>query len=103
MKHIINEIWLQALCKDKTYTGIDVQREYGKMVNWCKANHKMATERRFINWLNRTERPLKTAPKTSYTSYKREVRDPTDSEFKLAGELARAELARFKKEMEHRA
>ena len=45
------------------YQGIDVAREYGKMAAWCQANHKEPTERRFINWLNRADRPLPTQSK----------------------------------------
>ncbi len=100
MRRKIDASWLQLLCADKTYFGIDVLREYGKMMNWCKVNGKMATERRFINWLNRIERPLKAVyPKTNYTTYQRKVREPSDDEFKLAGELARAELERFRQQM----
>ena len=40
------------------YTGIDVPREYARMLEWCARNHKQPTERRFINWLNRCDRPL---------------------------------------------
>ncbi len=52
------EDWLKELESDKTYQGIQVRREYGKMLNWCKVHAKEPTKRRFVNWLNRTEKPL---------------------------------------------
>lgn len=51
--------WLEMLAKDATYEGIDVTREHGKMLNWCSANGKSPTRRRFTNWLNRADRPMK--------------------------------------------
>lgn len=50
--------WLEGLAKDPTYAGIDVTREHGKMVNWCATNRKQPSRRRFINWLNRAEKPM---------------------------------------------
>lgn len=50
--------WLSELSKDKTYSGIDVSREHGKMLNWCRTNQKQPTRRRFVNWLNRTDKPM---------------------------------------------
>jgi hypothetical protein len=55
--------WIEQLCQDATYAGIDVKREHGKMVNWCKTHGLTPTRRRFINWLNRAEKPM-TGPKT---------------------------------------
>ncbi len=50
--------WLEELKKDETYKGIDVKREFGKMSNWCKTHRVNATRRRFVNWLNRVDRPI---------------------------------------------
>ncbi len=52
------EDWLKELESDKTYQGISVRTEYGKMLNWCKVHGKQATKRRFVNWLNHTDKPL---------------------------------------------
>ncbi len=52
------EDWLKSLEADKTYAGIDVRREYGKMLAWCNVRGKQATKRRFVNWLNQAEKPL---------------------------------------------
>lgn len=56
--------WLLELSRNPAYSGIDLDRELGKMQVWCAANRKMATRRRFVNWLNRADRPMnhKAAP-----------------------------------------
>lgn len=53
-----DEEWLLQLSADPTYDGIDVHREHGKMVLWCELNRRHPTRRRFLNWLNRAERPM---------------------------------------------
>lgn len=50
--------WLKGLETDPAYVGIHVQREFGKMTAWCAVNRKQPSRRRFINWLNRAERPM---------------------------------------------
>lgn len=51
-------LWLADLAKDPAYVGIDVALQLGKMQRWCEVNRKEPTRRRFVNWLNRTEKPL---------------------------------------------
>jgi hypothetical protein len=84
---------------DKTYQGIDVRREYGKMLNWCKVKRKQPTQRRFVNWLNGAEKPLP-AQHAARPDYKRNyappAREPTEAEIKNARRIAREETARFK-------
>ncbi len=50
--------WLNQMREDPAYRGIDVAREHGKMGNWCRVNKKQPTRKRFVNWLNRIERPM---------------------------------------------
>ena len=50
--------WLKGLETDPAYVGIHVQREFDKMTAWCAVNRKQPSRRRFINWLNRAERPM---------------------------------------------
>lgn len=52
--------WLKSLDTDPTYAGINIMAEYGKMSRWCEVNKKQPSRRRFINWLNRVDRPIKT-------------------------------------------
>lgn len=53
--------WLNSLSANTAYDGIDIKREFAKMQAWCSANKKQPTRRRFVNWLNRAERPMKPA------------------------------------------
>lgn len=55
---VTDAAWLASLTADQTYIGIDIQREAGKCQNWCREHGKVFTRRRFVNWLNRAERPL---------------------------------------------
>lgn len=50
--------WLESLMANEAYRGIPVRTEYAKMTAWCSTNRKQPTRRRFINWLNRAERPM---------------------------------------------
>ncbi len=96
------EDWLKELEADKTYQGIDVRREYGKMLNWCKLRSKKPTQRRFVNWLNGAEKPLP-AQHAARTDYKRNyappAREPTEAEIENARRIAHEETARFKEKM----
>jgi hypothetical protein len=37
---------------------LDVDKEFHKMNAWCSTNGKMPSRRRFVNWLNRSEKPI---------------------------------------------
>jgi hypothetical protein len=52
---VVDSEWLARLANDAAYSGIPVAREFGKMANWCKVNHKLPTRARFVNWLNRID------------------------------------------------
>jgi hypothetical protein len=58
-----DEEWLRSLSSDPAYNGISVSTEYAKMARWCEVNRKSPSRRRFINWINRIEKPLG-APRT---------------------------------------
>lgn len=53
--------WLESLKVDPAYVGIDVAIEHAKASRWCETNRKQLSRRRFINWLNRSERPIGSA------------------------------------------
>jgi hypothetical protein len=59
--------WLDALSKDSANRGIDVPREYGKMRQWCQVNHKHPTRKRFVNWLNRADKPMSASTAPDYS------------------------------------
>ena len=50
--------WIAELKASPAYEGIDVDREWGKMIVHSKVNKKQPTRRRFVAWLNRIDRPL---------------------------------------------
>jgi len=50
--------WLKQLQSNAAYQSLDVQREFAKMSAWCSINRKHPTRRRFVNWLNRAEKPI---------------------------------------------
>jgi transcriptional regulator of met regulon len=93
------EDWLKELEADKTYAGIDVRREYGKMLNWCKLRSKKPTQRRFVNWLNNAEKSLP-AEHAARQDYKRNylppARELSDEEFEAQRKIALAETKRAK-------
>lgn len=49
---------IKELQSDPAYKDLNVELEYHKCGNWCKRNHKVLSEKRFVNWLNRADRPL---------------------------------------------
>ncbi len=96
------EDWLKELEADKTYQGIDVRREYGKMLNWCKLRSKKPTQRRFVNWLNNADKtlPPQHASRPDYKrNYAPPAREPTEAELANARRIAREETARFKERL----
>ena len=50
--------WLDSLKRNPAYEGIDVLREHAKAAVWCENKHRTLSRARFINWLNRAERPM---------------------------------------------
>jgi hypothetical protein len=37
---------------------LDVRHCYQRMISWCQVNNKQPSRRRFINWLNREDKPM---------------------------------------------
>ena len=94
--------WLVELSKDQTYRGIDVRREHGKMCAWCKTNKKEPTRRRFINWLNRAERPMTLSNPTQQVYGKNRMapaREATEAEYAEMRRIAAAEKEKLRTEL----
>lgn len=53
--------WLASLQDNEAYRFLSVKVQYAKMQAWCSVNKKEPTRRRFINWLNRCEKPMQGA------------------------------------------
>lgn len=56
---VCDEEWLAGIASSDTYAEINVRQEFGKMQAWCAANRRIPSQRRFINWLNRCEKPMR--------------------------------------------
>lgn len=86
--------WMQTLKGNPAYAGIDVDREYAKMRAWCEAHQKQPSRRRFVNWLNRCERPIVAQPREAYGKDYFERRDRLEREKaeREANEAKAAEL-----------
>ena len=96
------EKFLSDLEKDRTYAGINIREQYGKMLRWCEVNKKQPTQRRFINWLNRTDRPLRGngATKVTYkVSYLPPAREPTAEEIANARAIAKRETESLREKL----
>jgi uncharacterized protein YdaU (DUF1376 family) len=52
---------VSQLQAEPAYQGIAVQQEYNKAAVWCKSHNRTLTERFFVNWLNRIDRPVSSA------------------------------------------
>lgn len=50
--------WMASLAKSPAYKGLDVHVQFSKMTFWCETNGKLPSRKRFVNWLNRSEKPL---------------------------------------------
>ncbi len=54
----IDEDWIAELEANEAYRGIDIRRELGKAQAWASVKGVGVTRQRFINWLNKVERPV---------------------------------------------
>ena len=59
--------WRKSLAENPAYSGIDIEVEFGKMVAWCEVKKRKPSRQRFVNWLNRAERPMQLAKKPIMT------------------------------------
>ncbi len=86
--------WLETLKANPAYQHINVNAEMAKMRTWCDVNKKQPTRRRFVNWLNRIEKPLQAAPREAYGNDYFERRDRIEREKaeRLANEAKAAEI-----------
>jgi hypothetical protein len=55
---LTHDEWLQSLRADPVYSHVEIDRELGKMQRWCEVNNHQPTRKRFINWINRIDKPL---------------------------------------------
>jgi hypothetical protein len=53
-----DEEWIQSLENDPTYQDLNIRQELGKMQRWCETNRQKPSRKRFVNWINRAEKPI---------------------------------------------
>lgn len=53
-----DEEWVKSLENDPTYQVLNIRQELGKMQRWCETNRKQPSRARFVNWINRAEKPI---------------------------------------------
>jgi len=80
-KPMSDDEWLAKLSADPAYAGIDVPMQHHKMRNWCDVNRKEPTRRRFVNWLNRCDKPMGGKIAASAPASSRLTTDISDEEF----------------------
>ncbi len=56
-----DDAWLNGLATAPAYLGIDVRREFSKMLLWCEVKSKKPSRGRFLNWINKIELPMRPA------------------------------------------
>lgn len=68
-----DEAWLNELQGQEIFQGVNVRAELQKMKNWCANKRKVASRRRFLNWLNNADAPLQltSGPGRTYTDAER--------------------------------
>ena len=54
--------FLDGLQKNPAYSMLNVRHCYQRMMVWCQTNNKQPSRRRFINWLNREDKPMTAKP-----------------------------------------
>lgn len=64
--------WLASLATSPAYAGMDVPREHAKASEWCRVRQQPLSRQRFINWLNRADKPLtaSNAQRTATTQFR---------------------------------
>ena len=62
---LTDEQFIAELKADPVYSGIDIDREYGKMVRWCSMKGAKPSQMRLVRWLNKIDVPMGTKPATA--------------------------------------
>jgi len=63
--------WLVSLAACPAYKGLCIATEYAKASQWCAVRSQPLSRQRFVNWLNRADKPLTTnAPRTTTTQFR---------------------------------
>lgn len=72
IKPASDEEWIKELEANPAYKGINIREQLGRLQAWCDLRRKQASRGRFLNWLNRAEKPMTaqgSARQPKYPSY----------------------------------
>jgi hypothetical protein len=61
-RSLTDEEFFEMLKTNPAYSGIDISLQKGKCEAWCITNGKLFSQRRFLNWLNRVDKPIISTP-----------------------------------------
>lgn len=61
------EDWLATIRSSPAYQGIDVDREFARARVWCELKNRQLTQRFFLNWMNKADKPLASKASTIAT------------------------------------
>jgi len=87
--------WIETLKRNEAYHGINIEAEQAKMRTWCEVNKRQPSRRRFVNWLNRIEKPMQVQPREMYGNdyFKRRDEIEAEKERQYQERLAREKAA----------
>jgi hypothetical protein len=94
-----NDEFLADLKAKPVYSHIDIDSELSKATTWAAANNRQVTQKFFVNWINRIDKPMQGMVTTNATSKPTSEREKSASRvaagYAIADELereARAEM-----------
>lgn len=67
--------WFDTLRRNPAYQSLNIDAEFAKMRTWCDVNKKQPSRRRFVNWLNRCEKPMQ--PTANRAPERPQIPEPT--------------------------
>ena len=53
-----DDLWIISLSKNEAYKDIDIKKELNKCIAWFENKGITVSRQRFLNWLNRADKPL---------------------------------------------
>lgn len=77
-RSLTDEEYFAILKTNPAYQGIDIDKERGKCEAWCLTNSKVFSRRRFVNWLNRAEKPMNFRKPDTNNPYRRSGISPLE-------------------------
>lgn len=95
---VSDEEWLKEMAAEPCYSHIRVRDEHGKMLVWCRNQRppRAPTRKRFINWLNKIEKPMSGMTSAAAQPQKREIPESFRNHLIAAYPAKRDDIATWK-------